>query len=86
MYGGKLTENRVQACARDVFFWHCVKIRKELGLVIPFTVYDEAVVLSPKVDAEKNLEAIQKIMRTSPPWMERLPLDCEAHITERYCK
>ena len=85
-YSGKLAENATQACARDVFCWHCVQIRKQLGLIIPFTVHDEAVILSPEKDAERNLAEVQRIMRTAPPWMPKIPLDCEAHITERYCK
>lgn len=84
-YGGKLCENLVQATARDVVCWHLVELCK-MRFPYLFSVHDELVFEVPDSEAEGALKEVIRVMRTPPPWMSRLPLDCEAEITERYKK
>lgn len=86
-YGGKLTENEVQAFCRDIMCdgWiACVNA----GFDVPFNVYDELVIEVDEADAHKpELHAeIKKLMCESSPWAEGLPLDVEMHVLPYYNK
>jgi DNA polymerase I-like protein with 3'-5' exonuclease and polymerase domains len=80
-YGGKLAENLVQGCARDVLRDAILRISEKFEVVLH--VHDEVVV---EVKDEDDLEWIQNIMRVEPVWLPGLPLDCEGAITSRYMK
>ena len=75
-YGGKLTENVVQAIARD-----CLAVVIErleaLGYPIVFHVHDEVVIdIDPHgEDPAKLLENVCHIMAEPAPWARGLPLD-----------
>lgn len=74
LYGGLLTENLVQATARDVFAFHLLRLHEE-GIYVPFTVHDEAICEVPE-DFDKN--KIVGIMSETPPWIPGLPVGAEA--------
>lgn len=81
-YGGKLTENLVQATSRDVFGEMIVQMDKN-GWANLFSCHDEAVLeVAPDVEAKDVRAAMSK----TPDWMPGLPLDAEAKVCERYCK
>lgn len=82
-WGGKLTENLVQATARD-----CLR-DKMLGLDaagfdIRFHVHDEVVVTEP-VDG-KTLEQMNAIMNEPLPWAPGLPLRGDGYYCDFYQK
>lgn len=83
LYGGLLTENITQACARDVF--GVIKLNLvDAGFdQIVLTVHDEVVL---EVDLSVTPEEILSIMRKEPEWIEGLPLDAEAFDAEYYQK
>jgi len=54
IYGGKLTENIVQALARIVVMWQLLKIAKRYRVVL--TVHDAVACLVPVGDADKAIE------------------------------
>jgi DNA polymerase len=81
-YGGKLTENLVQAVARDVFGEHIVRM-EDKGLNNLFGVHDEAV---QEVDVEVSAEDIQREMSFCPDWLPGCPITAEAHEVEHYQK
>jgi DNA polymerase len=82
LYGGLLTENLVQATARDVFGYHMLKL-KEAGHCVIFHVHDEVIV---EADLEADPEAIVKIMSVPPPWLPGCPLAAEAKEANHYKK
>lgn len=73
-YGGKLTENLVQAVARDVFGGHCLRLEKNIGEVI-FTVHDEAIT---EVDLSISPKDVEAQMAINPSWCLDLPTAAEA--------
>jgi hypothetical protein len=81
-YGGKLTENLVQAIARDVFVEHILALH-DAGYWVLFSVHDEAVVEAPIGTSAKDVE---KIMSVCPDWIPGLPVTAEAKIVPCYCK
>ena len=80
-YGGKLTENLVQATARDCLRDAILKIEEHYPVVMH--VHDEVIV---EVDCAEDLEKISDIMRVRPEWFPGLPLDCEGTLAEKYQK
>jgi hypothetical protein len=81
-YGGKLTENLVQAVARDVFGEQLVRMDAK-GLPSLFTVHDEDVL---EVDKQVTPADVEHEMSYCPPWLEGCPIGAEAHEVEHYCK
>ena len=82
LYGGKLTENIVQAVARCVMTDGMLRIQKRYPCVL--TVHDEVVVLVPDaevVDAEKWVLAQ---MTMEPKYMPGIPLAADIGHAKRY--
>ena len=76
-YGGKLTENVVQAIARD-----CLAIAIEnleaAGLPIVFHIHDEVVIdVAPFADDETMLSRVEEIVTRPIPWAPGLPLNAD---------
>lgn len=85
-HGGKITENIVQAVARDVLGWHMREIEKRLGPVVRGHVHDEAIILVNADCAEHVLPEIEEIMSLPPLWAPGLRLGAKGFITKRYRK
>lgn len=84
-YGGKLTENIVQAIARDclaeaMYKLHCA------GYKICFHVHDEVILEVPKNDPCYNLDNAIKIMCEPPAWAPDLPLNADGFTSDYYKK
>lgn len=86
LYGGKIFENISQSVARDILRDAWVAL-VDAGYVVNWTVYDEFIIPLPIADdyAEKIAD-IHRIMTTSSPWAEGLPLDTEIDIATHYKK
>lgn len=82
-YGGKLTENIVQATARDIL--GCVLLRAERqGLDVVFHIHDEIIVEGrPGAD---TLAAVEAIFSKPVPWAPTLPLKGAGFSTPFYMK
>jgi len=86
-YGGKLTENVVQAIARDCLAESLMRLAPQYRIV--FHVHDEIVL---EVDAttpdevEAHLTAITGVMGQPIPWAPGLILKAEAFATQYYRK
>ena len=79
-YGGKLTENVVQAIARD-----CLAVAIEnlenAGFPIVFHVHDEVVIdVKPFADDKSMLEQVKQIMTAPIPWAQDLPLGADGWV------
>ena len=82
LYGGKLTENIVQAVARCVMTDGMLRIQKQYPCVL--TVHDEVVVLVPEaevIDAEKWVLAQMTMV---PKYMPGIPLAADIGHAQRY--
>ena len=84
-YGGKLTENIVQAIARDCLA-HTIIQLYEKNYDIVFHVHDEVVCEVEAAKAKEHLAAIQEIFADTPPWADGLPLKGAGYITPYYLK
>jgi hypothetical protein len=81
-YGGKLTENIVQATSRDVFMEHCLAMER-LGWHNLFGVYDESVL---EVDVGVIAKDVEHEMSKTPEWIPGLPVAAEAKEVAHYLK
>jgi DNA polymerase len=82
-YGGKLTENIVQAIARDCLATAMLRLR-EAGHSTVMHVHDEVIIEHPEdLDC---LADILRIMSAPIPWAKALPLKAEALTTPYYKK
>lgn len=86
IYGGKLTENIVQALARIVVCEQMTKIGQHYPVVLQ--VHDEVVVMVDEDKADEAKHTMTEIMRTPPSWAPDLPVNCEAKVGFNYgeCK
>lgn len=82
LYGGKLTENIVQAVARCVMTDGMLRIQKRYSCVL--TVHDEVVVAVPEVEAEEAKDWVLAQMVVVPTYMPGLPLAAEVDVAKRY--
>lgn len=82
-YGGKLTENVVQATARDVMAYSMLPLEAQ-GFKIVLTVHDE--ILAECQDHKDALEIFIKTMSKVPWWASGLPIKVEAWNGHRYRK
>lgn len=83
LYGGLLTENLVQATARDVFAGHVLDLQDTDGLDVLFTVHDEAI---NEADLHLTVKDVEGIMSRAPEWMPGLPVAAEGCEANHYKK
>jgi len=81
-YGGKLTENIVQATARDVFMTHQLAMERR-GWHNLFGVYDEAVL---EVAQDVTAHDVEQAMSVCPDWLPGCPIGAEAKEVAHYLK
>lgn len=83
-YGGKLTENVVQAIARDCLGVTMVRLERA-GYPIVFHIHDECICEVPE-GGSKTLEGVQRIFATPIPWAKDMPLKGAGYVTKYYLK
>lgn len=84
-WGGKLTENLIQAVARDCLAESMTKIQKA-GYHIVMHVHDEVIVEVPSDDAEGHLKRIEDLMGEPIEWAPGLLLTADGFTSEYYRK
>lgn len=85
-YGGKLTENIIQAIARDLLADAMIRVDKA-GFDIVMHVHDEVVVeLLSGVGERHNLAVLCEIMGQEVSWAKGLPLAADGYLTPFYKK
>lgn len=84
-YGGKLTENIVQAISRDLIGYAMLQLEKA-GFGVTMHVHDEAIAEVPLINAESWYNRMIDIMSTPPCWANDLPLNADGYITPFYKK
>ena len=84
-YGGKLTENIIQATARDLLAWSMLKLNTA-GYPIVMHVHDEGVAEVDSNDALLSLDKMCAIMGEDVEWAQGLPLKADGYVTPFYKK
>jgi DNA polymerase len=84
-YGGKLTENVIQALCRELMAESLVKA-DDAGLDPVLHVHDEIVSEVPASAADEGLEYLTAIMLDLPEWAEGFPIGAAGHVGRRYRK
>lgn len=81
-YGGKLTENVVQAIARDILGIVILRAR-EAGLPVVFHIHDEIIV---EAAPDQTLEQVEALFSKPISWCTDLPLKGAGYTTPYYLK
>jgi DNA polymerase family A len=84
LYGGLLTENVVQAMARDVMAAAMLRL-EAAGYPAVMTVHDEVMCEVP-IDSTGTLQEFLKLMQVRPRWAEDLPIAVDGWCGGRYRK
>lgn len=84
-YGGKLTENIVQAIARDLLA-HSMMQLDAAGFKIVCHIHDECLTEVPADRAAEQLQLMSDIMGQPPTWASDLPLRADGYTTPFYLK
>jgi DNA polymerase len=86
IYGAKLTENIVQALARQLLCEQQNILEKRYRVV--HQVHDELVFIVPDWQVAEAREVMMRVMAVPPAWMPELPLEAEVHIAQNFgeCK
>jgi DNA polymerase len=84
-YGGKLSENIVQALCRDLLVAALVECEKQ-NLPVVLHVHDEIVCEVPMTGMEEYLRRLVTIMSVPPVWASGFPIEVEGFAAERYVK
>lgn len=84
-YGGKLTENIVQAIARDLLSMAMLRLT-ERGFPIVMHVHDENIAEVPIETAAQSLKDMCDIMCQETYWAKGLPLKADGYVTPFYKK
>ena len=85
MYGGKWTENVVQAIARDCLA-EALHNLIQAGYLPVFHVHDEVILEIENADTEHSLENAIAIMCQAPAWARDLPLNADGFTSSYYKK
>ena len=85
LYGGLLTENIVQALARNVVAEQMLKV-VDVGIRVATMTHDEIVAVVPDDQAEWALQTMLDTMSTPPEWAPDLPLAAEGGYAREYSK
>lgn len=82
-WGGTLTENMVQAMARDLMMSALVRLEKSDYRVM-FAVHDEGV--CEREIGQGSVEEFTRIMTRPPKWAAGLPIEAKGYVASRYRK
>lgn len=84
-YGGKLTENIVQATARDLLGNSMINL-EAAGYFPVCHIHDECLVEVPVANAKESYNKMVQIMSKQPSWAQDLPLRADGYLTPFYLK
>lgn len=85
LWGGTLTENIIQAIARDLLGYWILECEK-VGLPIILHCHDEIVSYSFNGNETQDLNRMNEIVSKGPDWASDIPLAAEGQVAEFYVK
>jgi DNA polymerase len=83
IWGGTITENIVQAIARDVLWEAIIKV-EDAGYRVVHHVHDELIALCKIGEGKAALDIAIEALRTRPSWLPDCPMNAEGLVTDRY--
>jgi hypothetical protein len=83
LWGGTITENIVQAIARDILIEAGMRLEQQ-GLEVVHHVHDELILMVKTDAAPAALKAAIREMSTTPGWAPGLPLAAEGLVSKAY--
>lgn len=86
-YGGRITENVVQALSRIVITDSMLRLSNKLESGrVALTVHDEVVIVASDSDPDATMNAIIQDLCTPPVWAPDIPLAAEGGYDRKYSK
>lgn len=85
LYGGKISENVIQAVCRDLLSDAMVRADAD-GLPIVLTVHDEIVADVKRSEAKEVNAELRRTMTQVPDWAKGMPINVDGFISRRYRK
>ena len=85
-YGGRITENVVQALSRIVITDSMVRLSKRDNLKIVLQVHDEIIIVANNIQPHVTMSSIIDDMCLAPNWCNDIPLDAEGGFDTSYSK
>ena len=85
LWGGAITENVVQAIARDIFVEGVLRL-DAAGVSVILRSHDEVVILLSEKDAEKKFQEALKIFCANPSWAKGLCISGGGDLVKFYQK
>lgn len=82
IYGGKVTENLIQALAAIVIREQMTAIGQKYH--VAFQVHDEIIITAPEAEADAAEAKLVEVMSTPPKWAPGLPVACESGKAVNY--
>lgn len=82
IYGGKFTENVVQALARIVVMSQLLKISRKYRVAL--TVHDSIIAVAKEDQLDEARAYVESCMRWVPEWAPGLPINCESKWGHNY--
>lgn len=82
IYGGKATENVVQALARIIVGEQMILVGQKYPVL--FQVHDELIITALVDDADNAQQYVERCMSTCPKWAPDLPVACESGMADNY--
>ena len=82
LFGGKITENVVQALARCILMEQLLELDKHYPVVM--TTHDELVCMVRENETHMAVNMVKEIMSTPPEWWPELPLATKVTHAKRY--
>ena len=85
-YGGRITENVIQALSRIVITDAMLLLENDPELTVALTVHDEVVLIGPNENPDATMDYIISVLCKPPLWAAELPLDAEGGYARNYSK
>ena len=85
-YGGRITENVIQALSRIVITDSILRLSKRKDLKVVLQVHDEIIIVAKDTEPHGTMSSIIDDMCLSPEWCSDIPLDAEGGFDTSYSK
>lgn len=81
LWGGTITENIIQAVARDILAEAILRLETE-KFNVALNRHDDLVCVVPEKDAEQQLQKMINVMCIPPMWGQNIPITAEGEISK----
>lgn len=85
-YGGRITENLIQALSRIVITDSMLRLQKKIDGRVALTVHDEVIIIAANTNPDATMQMIINDLCIAPEWAPDLPLAAEGGYDTVYSK